>query len=425
MAKKHYGWKLGGDPPVLGAHSLAKHQVFQRYTERYIEILSPFLAKRELNLTIVDGLCGGGLYQFAGDTVPGSPMLLVRAVRAAEARLALARQHGFTVRADYFFVDRKKAHIDFLHDQLAQSEFSTEIGQSIHLATDNFENRAEGVIQAIRAKGSSQRALFFLDQYGWSAVAFSTIRRIFEQLKNPEVIITFSVDSLIDYLTSETSRMRSGQAIELDPSLGEALSAMKTEEGQRAVIQGFLYKHILNNTGGDYYTPFFIRSPESHRSYWLVHLSKHCRARDEMAQLHWELQNTFVHPGKAGFNALGFDPSIDLNQRSFEFNFGSDAKTDSVNAAVEQLPRLFHDDAVRLGEPVTIQSLFAARCNETPLTLSLVAEAVRLLRDDLREVEVFTPDGKPRLRAVNLSPKDIVRVPVQSSFLRSISSNRS
>ena len=96
-----------------------------------------------------------------------------------------------------------------------------------------------------------------------------------------------------------------------------------------------------------------------------------------------------------------------------------------MNAAVEQLPRLFHDDAVRLGEPVTIQSLFAARCNETPLTLSLVAEAVRLLRDDLREVEVFTPDGKPRLRAVNLSPKDIVRVPVQSSFLRSISSNRS
>lgn len=424
MARKHYGWELGEKPPLLGAHSLAKHHVFERYTERYIEILSPTLAKRELNLTIVDGFCGGGLYSFEDRTVPGSPILLVRAVRAAEARLALARKHGFRVHADYFFIDRKQTHIDFLRDQLAQTEFANEVGRSIHLATDTFESRADAIITAIRAKGSSHRALFFLDQYGWSAVSFQTIRRIFSELKNPEVIITFSVDSLIDYLTAETTRMKSGQAIELDASLGEALAAMKTEAGQRAVIQGFLYRHILKNTGGEYYTPFFIRSPDSHRSYWLVHLSKHSRARDEMAQLHWALQNTFVHPGKSGFNALGFDPSIDHNQTRFEFDFGSNARSDSLNAAIEQLPRLFYDDAVQLGEPVTIESLFTARCNETPLTMGLVAEAVTRLRDDLREVEIFTPEGKPRPRAVNLSPKDIVRVPVQTSFLRSIGARK-
>lgn len=424
MAKKHYGWALGEALPKLGAHSLAKHQVFERYTERYIEILSPTPAKTELNLSIVDGFCGGGAYDLNGTTVPGSPMLLLGAVQRAEARLAAVRNNGFDVRADYFFIDRKKPHIDFLQDCILKSEYASELGRSIHLRNDSFEHQALSIINAIKAKGSSHRSLFFLDQYGWSAVTFATVRTIFQELKNPEVIITFSVDSLIDYLTDQTARMKSGQAIELDSSLGEALAAMKTEDGQRSVIQGFLYRHILNNTGARYYTPFFIRSPDSHRSYWLLHLSQHSRARDAMAQLHWELQNTFVHPGKAGFNALGFDPSIDMNQPRLEFNFGSDARRDSLNAAIEQLPGLFYDDAVRLGEPVTIEKLFAARCNETPLTLGLVAEAVRRLRDDHMELEVFTREGVPRLRAMNLSPKDIVRVPMQKSFLHAAATSR-
>jgi three-Cys-motif partner protein len=417
MAKKHYGWTLGASLPTLGAHSLAKHQVFEEYTQRYIKILSPTPAKRELNLSIIDGFCGGGEYNLDGATVPGSPILLLGAVKKAETELAVARKHGFEVRADYFFIDRKKSHIEFLRDRLENSQFSSEIGRSIHLRRDAFENQAHSIIKAIKDKGSSHRALFFLDQYGWSAVSFQTIRTIFQDLKNPEVIITFSVDSLIDYLTDQTAKMKSGQAIELDPSLGEALTAMKSENGQRSVIQGFLYRHILNNTGAKYYTPFFIRSPDSHRSYWLVHLSQHARARDAMAQLHWEMQNTFVHPGKPGFNALGFDPSIDLNQTRMEFNFGTDARQDSLNTAIEQLPGLFFDDAIRTGAPVTIEDLFTARCNETPLTLGLVGEAVRRLRDDHLELEIFTPEGAPRRRAMKLSPKDVVRVPQQRSFL--------
>lgn len=419
MPKKHYAWKIGEPVPEIGPHSLAKHSVFQRYTERYIHILSSVPAKQELNLTIVDGFCGGGAYRLESGLVAGSPLILLRAVRAAEASLAAARQHGFRVRADYFFIDRQAEHIDFLRGELDRSEFRSELGRTIHLAADRFESQAKGVIAAIRAKGSSHRALFFLDQYGWSAVSFAAIREIFATLKNPEVLITFSVDSLIDYLTSQTARSKSGRAIELDPSLGDALATLKTEQGQRYVIQGFLYKHILQNTGARFYTPFFIRSPDSHRSYWLLHLSKHARARDEMARLHWEMSNTFVHPGTAGFNALGFNPDVDANQLSLEFNFGTDARKDSISAAVEQLPRLIWEDAPARGDPVTIGDLFAARCNETPLTLELVSEAVTHLRDGLREVEVFSADGIPRPRALHLSPRDLVKARPQRSFLRS------
>lgn len=234
------------------------------------------------------------------------------------------------------------------------------------------------------------------------------------------MLITFSVDSLIDYLTDQTALARSGRAIELDASLRDALSALRTEHGQRYVIQSFLYKHVLSKTGALFYTPFFIRSPESHRSYWLLHLSKHARARDEMARLHWEMSNTFVHPGSAGFNALGYDPAIDPDQLRLEFDFGTDARKDSVNAAIEQLPKLIRDDAPGIDEPITLGGLFAARCNETPLTLELVSEAVARLRDEFKEVEVFSPDGKLRPRAVHLSPHDVVKAKHQKSFLRTL-----
>lgn len=415
---KHYSWKVGEPLPVLGAHSLAKHQVFETYTSRYIHILSPMLAKRELNLTIVDGFCGGGAYSFQNSFVAGSPLLLLRSVQAAEVELAAARQHGFKVKADFFFIDQNKHHTEFLQSELENSEFSKDVGKTIHIKTDSFNNQARGIISAVKAKGPSHRALFFLDQYGWSAVSFGVVRHIFENLNNPEVIITFSVDTLINYMTEETAKAKSGQAIDLDPELGNVLSGLRTENGQRAVIQGFLYRHILKNTGAIFYTPFFIRSPVSNRSYWLLHLSKHARARDEMARLHWGMTNTFVHPGGAGFNALGYDPSIDPNQISLEFDFGSDARVDSTNAAVQQMPKLIRDDSAADGEPVSLKALFEANCNETPLTMELVSDAVVRLRDDLKEVDVFGQDGKPKPRAAKLSSKDLVRARQQRSFLK-------
>jgi len=418
MAVKHYDWKLGKPPPKIGSHSIAKHDVFASYIDRYINILSANPRRRELNLTIVDGFCGGGVYRNGPVFIPGSPLRLLRAVKAAEASLTLARQNGFEMKSQFFFVDKQPEHIEYLQHELMTSEFSGDVGGSISVSRGLFEEKAADIIQFIKARGPSHRALFFLDQYGWSAVSFATVRRIFASLRNPEVLITFSVDSLIDYFSDETARTAGGQAIELDPVMGEAIKALKTERGQRQLIQGILYKHIISSTGADYYTPFFIRSADSRRSYWLLHLSKHSRARDEMARLHWTMSNIFSHPGGAGFHALGFDPSIDPNQPKLEFDFGVDARKDSLAAAIEQLPRMVRDDAPDSTTPVTIGDLFRANCNETPLTFDLVADAVIQLRDKYDEIDVFTQEGKAKPAAKILRWDDQVRNRPQKSFIR-------
>ncbi|WP_081837624.1 three-Cys-motif partner protein TcmP [Xanthobacter sp. 91] len=420
MAIKHYDWKLGQPLPKIGTHSIAKHDVFARYIERYINILSSNPRRRELNLTVVDGFCGGGAYQHGSTIVAGSPLRLLRAVKAAEAGLTITRQNGFATKSQFFFIDKRHEHTEFLSHELLNSEFKRNIGKSIFISTGLFEEKVTEIIQAIKARGPSHRALFFLDQYGWSAVSFATIRQIFATLRNPEVLITFSVDSLIDYFSDATAKTMGWQAIELDPAMGEAIKALKTEQGQRQLIQGMLYKHIIGSTGADYYTPFFIRSADSRRSYWLLHLSKHTRARDEMARLHWSMSNAFVHPGGAGFNALGFNPSINSNQAKLEFDFGVDARKDSLAAAIDQLPRLVRDDAPDAATPVTIGDLFRAHCNETPLTFELVSEAVVQLRDAYNEIDIFTEEGRPRPAAKALNWTDQVRTRPQKSFIRKL-----
>ena len=137
-----------------------------------------------------------------------------------------------------------------------------------------------------------------------------------------------------------------------------------------------------------------------------------------MARLHWDMTNTFVHHGKAGFNALGFDPDVDPDQQLLEFDFGTSARTDSVNAAVEQLPRFIREDTSSSDGPVTIGELFRARCNDTPLTMPLVGEAVVKLRDELEEVEILGPDGKIRPKALKLGWNDRVRPRKQRTFYR-------
>ena len=118
--------------------------------------------------------------------------------------------------------------------------------------------------------------------------------------------------------TAETQALLN---IDLNREDVRSLIDLRSGDGWRYLIQHGLYRHIQDRTGSRFYTPFFIHSVEAHRSYWLLHLSNHREARDEMGKLHWRLNNHFQHHGGAGFHALGFDPSKDLRQGLLTFMF--------------------------------------------------------------------------------------------------------
>jgi len=411
---RYYEWKLGDPLPVLGAHSVAKHEVFERYVGIYIERLTRTPSQTMLNLTIVDGFSGGGLYRLGSREVEGSPLRLLTAVEAADAALKSARSKGFAVRADFFFVDENPQHVAFLRDLLVKRGYGPRLGRNIFIQCAMFDEACPDILAHIQKKGTAHRSLFFLDQYGWSDVRLATIRTILATLKNPEILLTFAVDALIDFLSEKTAETQALLNVELTREDVRDLMALKSGDGWRYLIQNGLYRHVQMRTGSRFYTPFFIHSVEAHRSYWLLHLSNHRQARDEMGKLHWRLNNRFQHYGRAGFHALGFDPSCDLRQGLLTFMFDDNAMKRSEAAILEQLPRMIHA-AKHDGEGLVVETLFAHNCNETPVTSDILGRQLVLLRDE-GELLIKDENGSLKPRAKTIGWGDRLILPRERSL---------
>ena len=114
----------------------------------------------------------------------------------------------------------------------------------------------------------------------------------------------------IDYLSERSFEMRAFGEIDIDQGLVKELLQIKQDEqfGYRVLIQNGLYNHVQSVTGAPFYSPFFIKSPDAHRSYWFIHLSKHREARNEIGMIHWNENNTTIHrwrcrPTRSGLHA--------------------------------------------------------------------------------------------------------------------------
>lgn len=418
MASSLYQWKLGRPIPSLEPHSLAKHRILKRYIERYIEIVTKTSPQEVLRMTFVDGYAGGGKYQIGRDIMPGSPLLFLETVAAAEAKLAAERPKGFKILAEFIFVDSNKHHTDFLRAEIENSPFKSELGKSIHVWTKDFNDCVGDAIAVARRRSPKKgRAIFLLDQFGWSQVAFKSVRSILLELEKAEVFLTFLVDHLIDYLSENSYDMRAFGEINVDNGqIREMLRIKEADQvGYRAVIQHYLYKHVQAATGAPYYSPFFIKSLESSRSYWFLHLSKHREARNEIGKIHWSENNTTVHHGGAGLHALGYTPGKGIDQLTLDYVFGDAARKTSEKALHEQLPRLIYKTVSR-GKVPTVEEIFGIHSNDTPVVRTLIDDIAAKLRD-AGDIVITDETGRVRSRATSFGWTDRITRPAQMTFL--------
>lgn len=407
MSIDKYDWVVGELPPPLEEHSKTKHDVLRSYISRYIEVLTANPRRECLNLTLIDGFAGGGAYQYQGGEVPGSPMILLQEVACAKARLEIQRRKQFRLNADFIFVEQSPSSRNFLEKTIRTSEFGPMLGQSVHVLGGEFEAALSGIIDSIRKKSRGNRSIFFLDQYGYTCVSFETIRAILSSLENPEIIITFNVDYLIDYMSEKDEFLKAVVPVELGISTVRGMLAMKDQRQSRWLIQNTLYRHLRDQTSAPYYTCFFIKSPQSHRSYWLIHISKHPKARDEMAMLHWSLQNHFVHHGRPGLNMLGYDPEQSSAQTYFEFMFDQTAEARCRAALSAELPPIIFDHSTSTQRPHTLETLFSRICNDTPATATQIGGVLVELRSQ-KEIEIITRDGHRKPRSEKVKWHDVI-----------------
>ncbi len=420
MPRSQYGWSEGS-PAVIKQHSIAKHEVLRSYLVAYLQTLVVNPGQDAVSVTLIDGFSGGGKYvhEDTGAQILGSPFVFLQSVEEARAILEIDRKKPLSWNVDYFFVEKDKSAFEYLRKALSEEGYGPRIEKDIHLLHGTFESHASGLVSAVKRKNpQSGRSIFLLDQYGYTDVPASQIRAIFATLPRAEVILTFAVDSFINYASDSHSTHKALSGIDIPNALrGRSISEIKSNEKDfRLYIQSQLYKELVDNCNSKYYTVFFIRT-KGHGDYWLIHMSQHPRARDVMTTVHWEKNNNFIHYGGAGlemFRTLGYDARNDSafsGQSDLGFCFDETSSQASISALTEQLAPLVHEatDGVFYGD------LFSQTCNGSPANGAKYKEALAHLVD-CKEIEIVSNAGARRLRASTIRDGDILRPLQQRTF---------
>lgn len=410
-------WVPGSSPPSIEEHSLAKLAVLRSYLSSYFDRLGGGGSRRDVfKLDLVDGFSGGGLFFQDGKEVSGTPLVMLEEAEAAYVRLNENRIKPLRFDLKFHFVDVVLDHTMYLSRLLEERRFNIS-EHSVQVHNNAFSCVVLDIIADIkRRQPISGRSLFLLDQKGFSQVELELVSRIFGELPNAEVILTFAADALVNLLSDRPQMYSAVKPLGLSVSEVRDFVEMKNGAGGRAVVQRVLRDHIRVWTGATYDTPFFIRPRKSRRALWFVHLSRHPVARDVMVQCHWNNFNAFEHYGSGSFDMLGWDPlknGLSDGQLPI-FNF-SDLDAESLH---EELVGSISSEILSSGLvlPMSVEDFRISVANRTAARFSDLDRALVRLTS-AHELAITSVDGKVYgERKTHLMPSDQIDLPIKRMF---------
>lgn len=435
MSKSEYEWDTINNPPTIKAHSLNKHVVTMAYLNRYLEKLYQ-VARGYIRLSIVDGFAGGGIYktELDGKLEFGSPIKLMRTINEAKTTLADKYQKKVDIRARYYFVEKHPGAISTLKAVLTDEKLLPFEDPLSRIIQGDVLEHWNPIIESIRSEGKTHRALFILDQYGYKDVPMMYIQNLFKELPHAEVILTFAVDWLIDYLSDKPRQIdtwtRRFNQLGIDCDVRDVVNIKKSSPAGRFIIQDMLSEELSKKCGAKYFTRYFIRTTgklhnDSHRDIWLVHLSQHDIARDEMVKVHWgEANHISAHSGFQGLDdhgliRLGYSTRLDenlLGQINLEFTFDRERDLKSSKSILlNQIP----DIVWRLSEngPFTFALLMSEIANYSPASSDLIRDVIHYLLET-KDISVVCPEtNKRRQKGATIKFSDIIKVAHKGIFL--------
>lgn len=436
MSKREYEWDSIDNPPTIKAHSLNKHVVITSYLSRYIEKLYSN-SKGYIRLSIVDGFAGGGIYLNEVDKSIefGSPVKIMNTVAQAETELPEKFGKKVSIKPRYYFVEKNAKAVRVLKEVLNREKLTPFKDENSQVIEGDILDHWHSIIEKIKGEGRTHRALFILDQYGYKDVPLLYIQELFKAMPKAEVILTFAVDWLIDYLSDKPEYIdrcqRRLMSLGLNLDVKDIVHTKKSKpEGEgRLIIQDLLSEELSKNCGAKYFTRYFIRSTgkgikDSHRDIWLVHMSQHDIARDEMAKVHWnEANHISTHSGFQGLDdngliRLGYSIRLDekiLGQINLDYNFDKEKNyNDSKYILLNQIPDLLWKMSSK--GPFQFSELMAEIANHTPASSDLMKDVIHYLLDSKDIVVQCPKKGTRRKKGSAIQFCDIIKVCHRSIF---------
>lgn len=388
--------------------------MFRGYLRAYIDTLVVNPARDEFKLDLIDGFCGGGTFLEKGNRISGTPLIILEELQAADRRLNSNRAKPLKCDFRSHFVDIRREHIEFLRDSIKDAGFDLEDPNIV-----TYNRAFELVVDEIIADVSSRqpragRAIFLLDQTGYSQVDLQIVARIFKKLRRAEVILTFAADALINFLHESPQMVTMMAPIDLSHRQVKELIAIGGEYNGRAIAQRVMRHHIRKTTGATYDTPFFIRPKGSRRALWFLHLSRHPTARDVMVRCHWAYSNQFEHYGEGGLDMLGWDALTTDAATKPLFDFTDLDLTHMRTQLLESLPqeiRTLSDSG-----PISVDSMRRSVANRTAARYSDLDELLLELFKG-RSIDILSSKGMVRSRHLRrVKHTDLLAMPPMRSL---------
>ena len=411
----NFNWHPKDPPPCIDEHSKAKLEVLRSYLRAYFDRLNVNPSREEFRIDLVDGFAGGGTFLDGEKIVSGTPLIMLEESKAAMERLNENRTKPLRFDCKCYFIEKEAAHAAHLQRVLKEREYVLDDGRIV-VRNSLFEDKVEDILAEVKHRQPrAGRAIFLLDQTGFSQVELALVGRILRELPAAEVILTFAAEALTNHLANTPEMITMVAPLELTESQIQGLIQLKNGNAGKALVQRTLREHIRTLTGATYDTPFFIRPRESRRALWFLHLSKHPTARDVMIQVHWKIQNTFEHYGSGDFGMLGWDTLRDLGTIPL-FSFTEMDQDKMRTQLLDAMPRELFSLASE--EPVTIDAMRHSFANRTAARYSdLDSIVLQLFREG--EIEILGASGKvrsPSLRRLRAVDRIVMPRQIRLSF---------
>ncbi|HEY0968969.1 MAG TPA: three-Cys-motif partner protein TcmP [Opitutaceae bacterium] len=392
--------------PPLADHSAKKLDLLREYVVLYLQIVCQNVGGKESQpINIVDGFAGGGRYQ---DKLFGSPIVLLQAVKEAEALINLERQKPLAITPTFYFIEKDRAAHDCLLETLKEAGYGAELGKSIKVYRGEFSAHAQTVVQDIIARHprGGGRTIFFLDQCGYVQVSPKLIGQIHAQLsRKSEFIINFAIDWLSDFLTHTAGYQQILTHLDINEhvSLRELLDLKERLPDWRYTVEAKIGEGLRKATGLPYFSPFYIEPEDNHRGYWLLHLAPVSRARAAMITIHWRKANRSKHYGPRGLGILSYKPEFDQSLYLTGMTFDDSTRKECARLLAEDVAQVIFAE---FGDGITAGELEKYCCNRTIADNEMLEEAIWALVDQ-HSLKVASPSGQEK-RARTLAPDDLI-----------------
>ena len=141
-----FKWHPNEDPPEIESHSKAKLDVLRSYLRAYFDRLNVNPNREEFKLDLVDGFAGGGTFLSNGETISGTPLIMLEESESASRRLNEGRIRPLKFNCKYYFVDVERGHTDHLRKVLTERGYPPEDKRMV-LRTSRFEDEVGSIIR--------------------------------------------------------------------------------------------------------------------------------------------------------------------------------------------------------------------------------------------------------------------------------------